>query len=180
MKALKTSATKTPAASARDESSLFRISNPDKVFWPEEGYTKRDLAEYYREVFPRLAPYVNERLLTLERCPDGMRGQCFYQKEIPKGMPADTPRVRIAHENARGFTNYVVGGSLETELALVNLGAIAVHAMASRASRPRQPDWVCFDLDPQSGKFADAARAGLNVKEVLDRLKLVSFAKTSG
>jgi bifunctional non-homologous end joining protein LigD len=74
----------------------------------------------------------------------------------------------------------VVGGSLTTQLALANLGCIAVHVMASRASSPRQPDWVCFDIDPESGKFADAARAGLHVKAALDALKLVSFAKTSG
>lgn len=157
-----------------------RISNPDKVFWPEEGYTKRDLAEYYEAIFPRLAPWVRDRMLTLERCPDGMKGHCFYQKETPKGMPAGTPTVRVTHDNVRGFTNYVVGGSVETQLALVNLGCIAVHAMGSRASQPRQPDWVCIDVDPQSGKFADAARTGLRVKEALDTLKLVSFAKTSG
>ena len=156
------------------------ISNPNKVFWPHEGYTKLDLAEYYQEIFPRLAPYVKDRLLTLERCPDGMKGHCFYQKEKPKGMPPATPTLRITHSNARGFTNYVVGGSLETQLALVNLGCIAVHVMATRASQPRQPDWVCLDLDPQSGEFADAARAAVHVKEVLDSVKLVSFAKTSG
>ncbi|HLW54562.1 MAG TPA: non-homologous end-joining DNA ligase [Candidatus Angelobacter sp.] len=156
------------------------VSNPTKVFWPDEGYTKHDLAEYYREIFPLLQPYVKDRMLTLERCPDGMQGQCFYQKEKPKGMPEATPTLRIAHDTARGFTNYVVGGSLETELALVNLGCIAVHVMGSRASDPRKPDWVCIDLDPQSGEFADAARAGLHVKEALDALKLASFAKTSG
>jgi bifunctional non-homologous end joining protein LigD len=156
------------------------VSNPNKVFWPEEGYTKQDLAEYYQEIFPRLAPYVKDRLLTLERCPDGMKGQCFYQKEKPKGMPPQTPTLRITHGNVRGFTNYVVGGSLETQLALVNLGCIAVHVMATRASQPRQPDWICIDLDPQSGEFADAARAARHVKEALDALKLASFAKTSG
>ncbi|HEY4948897.1 MAG TPA: hypothetical protein VIH88_01060, partial [Candidatus Acidoferrales bacterium] len=77
-------------------------------------------------------------------------------------------------------TNYVVGGSLETQLALVNLGCIAVHVMAGRASAPRKPDWICFDLDPATGKFADAARAALQVKESLDALKLDSYAKTSG
>jgi bifunctional non-homologous end joining protein LigD len=157
------------------------LSNPDKVFWPDEGYTKRDLAEFYREIFPMLAPYVKDRLLTLERCPDGMAGECFYQKEAPKGLPADTPTKRIRNESGRReFTNYVVGGSLETQLALVNLGCIAVHAMGGLAASPRQPSWVCFDLDPESGKFADAARAALQVKTVLDTIGLLSFAKTSG
>lgn len=157
------------------------ISNPDKIFWPEEGYTKLDLAKFYAAIFPKLRPYVDDRMLTLERCPDGMNGQCFYQKEAPRGMPAGTPTKRIENVAAkRKSTNYVVGGALETQLALVNLGCIAVHVMNSRASAPRQPDWVCFDLDPASGEFADAARAGRHMKEALDALKLTSFAKTSG
>lgn len=156
------------------------LSNPDKVFWPEEGYTKLQLAQYYQTIFPTLAPYLKDRLLSLERCPDGMRGECFYQKERPQGMPPATPTQRIAHAKGGKFTNYVVGGSLATQIALVNLGCIAVHVMATRAGSPRQPDWVCVDIDPESGEFADAARAGLLVKEALDALQLVSFAKTSG
>jgi len=157
------------------------VSHPDKVFWPGEGYTKLDLIEYYNTIFPKLAPYVKGRILTLERCPDGMRGECFFQKQIPKSMSPGTPTKRIAHEaNAAEFTEYVVGGSLITQLALASLGCIAVHVMASRASSPRRPDWVCIDLDPESGKFADAARAALHVKAAFDVLKLESFAKTSG
>ena len=156
------------------------ISHPDKVFWPDEGYTKHDLAAYYRAVFPMLAPYVKDRVLSLERCPDGMRGECFFQKEKPKGMPAGTPTKRIAHVTGGKSTNYVVGGSLTTQLALVNLGCVAVHVMGGRSGSPRKPDWVCFDLDPESGEFADAARAALNVKTVLDDLRLASFVKTSG
>jgi bifunctional non-homologous end joining protein LigD len=168
----------------RDHTSSDRlpiaVSHPDKVFWPAESYTKLDLVEYYNAIFPKLSPYVKDRILTLERCVDGMQGECFFQKQIPKGMPPGTPTKRIAHESsAGGFTDYVVGGALVTELALANLGCIAVHVMGSRASSPRQPDWVCFDLDPESGKFADAARAGLHVKAALDALKLASFAKTS-
>lgn len=157
------------------------ISNPDKIFWPAEGYTKLDLLRYYAAIFPKLKPYVNDRMLSLERCPDGMKGECFYQKEIPAGMPPGTPTKRIQNiAGKRRSTNYVVGGSLETQLALANLGCIAVHVMAGRAVSPRRPDWICFDIDPESGKFADAARAGLYVKEALDALKLASFAKTSG
>jgi bifunctional non-homologous end joining protein LigD len=163
---------------AKKKTDSLQLSNPQKVFWPEEGYTKLDLARFYYEAFEKLQPYVDGRLLSLERCPDGMAGNCFYQKEKPPGMPADTPTQRIKHE--KGTTNYVVGGHLETQLSLVNLGCIAVHVWGSRAATPRQPDWVCFDLDPDSGKFADAAQAGLRVKAALDALDLVSFAKTSG
>ena len=175
-----TRSTKAPAPRSKIQSpkAPLRLSNPSKIFWPEEGYTKFDLARFYDTVFPKLKPYVKDRILSLERCPDGLAGQCFIQKEMPKGMPEDTPTKRIQHE--KGTTNYVLGGRLETQLALVNLGCIAIHIWGSRASDPRKPDWVCFDLDPDSGKFADAARAGLVLKDALEALKLVSFAKTSG
>jgi bifunctional non-homologous end joining protein LigD len=157
------------------------ISNPDKLYWPDDGYTKLDLIRFYDDVFPLLQPYLKDRLLSLERCPDGMLGQCFYQKEKPFGLPPDTPTKLIeSTEGKRKAVNYVVGGKLETQLALANLGCIAIHVMGTRATDPRKPDWVCFDCDPESGKFADAARAGLLLKEALDALKLTSFPKTSG
>jgi bifunctional non-homologous end joining protein LigD len=173
--------TKTKTSQSSADKLPVTISHPDKVFWPKEGYTKLDLAEYYAAIFDKLQPYVKDRILTLERCPDGMGGQCFYQKEKPQGMPAGTRTILIAHSEAKNrATNYVVGGTLETQLALVNLGCIAVHVMGTRAASPHKPDWVCFDLDPGSGKFADAARAALQVKQGLDILKLDSYAKTSG
>jgi bifunctional non-homologous end joining protein LigD len=155
------------------------ISHGEKVFWPDEGYTKLDLANHYQNVFKRLHPYVEDRILTLERCPDGMRGQCFYQKEKPKGMPPGTPTKRIRRADG-GSTNYVVGGSLATQLALVNFGCIPLHVCGSRAKTFPKPDWMCIDIDPSSGKFNDAVEASLHVKEALDALKLISYAKTSG
>jgi bifunctional non-homologous end joining protein LigD len=157
------------------------ISSPDKVYWPDDGYTKLQLVEFYAAIFPKLRPYVEDRVLSLERCPDGMSGNCFYQKEAPKSLPPGTPTKKIAHVGKSGkSTNYVVGGALATQLALTNLGCIAIHVSGSRAASLRKPDWVCFDLDPQSGKFSDAANAGLKLKEMLDALKLISFPKTSG
>jgi bifunctional non-homologous end joining protein LigD len=161
----------------------INVSNPTKIFWPEEGYTKLDLVTFYQDVFPALRPYVNDRILTMERCPDGMSGACFYQKQKPESMPAGTPTKRIANDrgsSARKATDYVVGGLLATQLTLANLGCIPIHVTGSRAKTFPKPDWICFDLDPQSGKFADAAKAGLLAKAVLDELDLVSFPKTSG
>jgi bifunctional non-homologous end joining protein LigD len=159
----------------------LKISHPEKVFWPEEGYTKLDLVNFYRNVFPILQPYLKDRILTMERCPDGMSGGCFYQKEKPAGMPASTPTKRIANSGGkREATNYIVGGSLATQLAMVNFGCIPVHISGSRAKTFPKPDWVCFDLDPQSGKFDDSARAGLIARDALNQLDLISFPKTSG
>jgi bifunctional non-homologous end joining protein LigD len=165
----------------KNADAVIAISNPDKVFWPDEKYTKQDLADFYEEVFPLLQPYVDDRILTLERCPDGMEGQCFYQKQKPESMPKDTPTKRI--QNATGkrkATDYVLGGKLSTQLALVNLGCIPVHVAGTRAKTFPKSDWVCFDLDPSSGKFADAARVALLVRERLDKLGLHSYPKTSG
>jgi bifunctional non-homologous end joining protein LigD len=137
----------------------IQVSNPGKLFWPEEGYTKLDLIEFYSGIFPKLRPYVDDRILTMERCPDGMRGECFYQKEMPKGIPPGTPTKRIQNvDNSRKSTNYVVGESLKTQLALVNLGCIAVRVSGSRAKTFPKPDWMCIDIDPSSGEFRDAAR----------------------
>jgi bifunctional non-homologous end joining protein LigD len=166
-----------PDANAADLRGV-RVSHPDKPYWPEDGYTKLDLLKFYMDAFPRLRPYVADRMLSLERCPDGMRGQCFFQKEKPNGLPEDTPTQPIRH--AKGITNYVVGGKLQTQLALANLGCIAVHVWGSHRQNPRKPDWVCFDLDPDSGKLSDAVAAALRVKAALDALGLTSFAKTSG
>ena len=156
----------------------MQLSNPDKIFWPDEEYSKQDLADYYTAIFPKLKPYVANRMLTMERCPNGMRGQCFYQKQAPKGLLAEVPTKTIHHSNRD--VQYVVGGSLETQLALVNLGCIPVHVWASRADSEHQPDWMIFDLDPSTGEFASAAKAGLLVKDALDHLGLTSFPKTSG
>ncbi len=174
MNAVPTRPRNRPAAVSRPDA----ISHPDKIFWPQEGYTKRDLAEYYARAFPRLLPYVKDRMLTLERCPDGLRGTCFYQREAPRGLPPGTPTKRIRDQS--GTTTYVVGGRLGTQLALVSLGCIAVHAWSSRARAPHRPDWICVDVDPGSGKFGDAARAGRLVKAGFDELGLTSFPKTSG
>jgi bifunctional non-homologous end joining protein LigD len=165
----------------RNGKSSPEISNPDKIFWPKEKYTKGDLANFYRDIFPLLRPYVADRMLTLERCPDGMTGQCFYQKQKPESMPRDTPTKRIQNiAGKRKATEYVLGGKLSTQLALVNLGCIPVHATGMRAKKFPNPDWVCFDLDPSSGKFADAALAGALVRETLEKLGLRSYPKTSG
>ncbi|MBK9063998.1 MAG: non-homologous end-joining DNA ligase [Acidobacteria bacterium] len=178
----RTSAVARPSSPSKKSSSSFPVpvSNPDKVFWPEEGWTKGDLVAFYAGVFDKLRPWVDERPLSLERCPDGLSGECFYQKEKPGSMPPGTPTVVVRHGKDRKVTNTVVGGKLETQLALANLGCIATHVWGSRADELDKPDWVCFDLDPDSGLITDAVGAALKVKQALDALELVSYVKTSG
>ncbi|MDQ2913306.1 MAG: non-homologous end-joining DNA ligase [Chloroflexota bacterium] len=155
------------------------ISNPDKVWWPDEGITKADIARFYDGMWSHLAPWVRDRPLTAERCPDGLSGSCFYQKDFPPDKPPPGPRLVLRATSTGKDVRYVVGGSRSTLISMVNLGCIAIHVMTSRAKRIREVDWLAFDMDPPES-FADAARAALALRKVLDEARVVSYPKTSG
>jgi bifunctional non-homologous end joining protein LigD len=158
----------------------LRISHPDKVWWPDDDITKLDVVRYYAGMWPRLRPWLSDRLLTAERCPDGMRGSCFYQKNFVRGLPAGVATVPVRAETTGRLVRYAVGGTRTSLLALANLGCIAVHVMNCRTGSLDTPDWLAFDLDPASGRFADAAEAGRLLRGLLDDLGVRAYPKTSG
>ena len=156
------------------------ISNPDKVWWPDEGITKSDVARFYDGIWSHVEPWMRDRPLTAERCPDGMLGGCFYRKDFPEHWQPAGPRLVLRAASTGKDVRYIVGGSRPTLVGMVNLGCIAIHVMSARASTMQSVDWLAFDMDPGSGEFADAARAGLALRKVLDELGLISYPKTSG
>jgi bifunctional non-homologous end joining protein LigD len=157
------------------------VSNPDKVWFPDDGITKGDVVRFYDSVASRIDPWLRDRPLSAERCPDGMLGGCFYQKDFPEDRPPkDAPRVAVHAASTGKVVRYVVGGAKTTLLALANLGCIAMHVIPARTSDLHEPDWLALDMDPMSGEFADAARAGLALRRLLDEARLPSFPKTSG
>jgi bifunctional non-homologous end joining protein LigD len=157
------------------------ISNADKVWWPDEGITKGDIARFYHAISSLLLPWMKDRPLTAERCPDGMEGGCFYRKNFPAGnIPVEAPRLTLRATSTGKDVNYVVGGNVEALLGFVRLGCISVHIMNSRVGSMTDADWLAFDLDPSSGEFSDTVRAGKALRTVLDEQRLVSFPKTSG
>jgi bifunctional non-homologous end joining protein LigD len=157
------------------------ISNANKVWWPDEGITKGDVARFYHAISPLLLPWMRDRPLTAERCPDGMLGGCFYRKNFPEGnIPVDAPRLRLRAESTGKDVNYLVGGNLDALLGLVRVGCISMHVMNSRAKSMRDADWLAFDLDPSSGDFSDTIRAGVALRAILVEHGLVSYPKTSG
>jgi bifunctional non-homologous end joining protein LigD len=162
-----------------DKIAGVTMSNPNKVWWPDEGITKADIARFYDGVWSHLAPWLRDRPLTAERCPDGLAGSCFYQKDFPQDRPPPGPRLVLRATSTGKDVRYVVGGSRATLISMVNLGCIAIHVMTSRAKRIHEVDWLAFDMDPLES-FADAARAALALRKVLDEAKLVSYPKTSG
>ena len=115
----------------------------------------------------------------MERCPDGIRKKCFYQKQAPANLPDGVPTMSIPAPTAHRDVDYIVGGSRKTLLALVNYGCIAMHVMNSRTDHLDRPDWLAFDLDPSDG-FESAARAALLLRDRLEDHGLESFLKTSG
>jgi len=145
------------------------IRHAGKAWWPDEGITKDDIARFYDDVSPLIQPWLAHRPLVAERCPDGMLGSCFFQKNFARGVPAGVPRVPLAAKSTGRMLEYVVGGSKEALLSLVNLGCIAIHTMNCRVDALEQPDWIAFDLDPTSGDFADAARLGQLLHEGLEQ-----------
>lgn len=155
------------------------ITNPGKLFWPAEGITKRELAEFYSRIASHIIPWMKARAVTLERCPEGVRKTCFYQKQAPEHLSPDIPTVTIPAPSAGRDVDYVVGGTRKTLLTLVNLGCIAMHVMNSRIDQLDKPDWLAFDLDPSDG-FASAAKAALLLRAKLIDHGLEPYAKTSG
>jgi bifunctional non-homologous end joining protein LigD len=155
------------------------ITNPQKIFWPDEGITKLELAEFYSRIASHIIPWMKGRAVTMERCPEGVRKTCFYQKQAPPNLPPDIPTVRIPAPSAGHDVDYIVGGTRKTLLTLVNLGCIAMHVMNSRIDQLDKPDWLAFDLDPSDG-FASAARAAILLREKLIDHGLEPYVKTSG
>jgi bifunctional non-homologous end joining protein LigD len=163
----------------------LKLSNLDKVFFPEERVTKGDLLEYYRAVAPALLPHLRDRPFTMVRWPDGIEAGRFFQKDAPSHMPEWIPTFR-AHVSTRAqprTKKWVDFPVVNDELALlwmVNMGCIDMNAWYSRVDRPERPDFVLFDLDPSPDVgFAETVQVALLVKQALDAFGLAGFPKTS-
>ncbi|HEV8641400.1 MAG TPA: DNA ligase D, partial [Methylomirabilota bacterium] len=156
------------------------ISNPKKVFWPDEGYTKADLVTYYETVAPWLLPYLADRPLVLTRYPDGIHGKSFFQKDAPDFIPSWIRTERIYSEDTRRDINYFVVNDVETLRYIVNLGTIPLHLWASRVGSLEHPDWLVLDLDPKGAPFTDVVKVARALHRILERLELPSYVKTSG
>jgi len=156
------------------------LTNLDKVFWPEEGYTKGDLIEYYRSVSPWLLPYMENRPVVLTRYPDGIEGKNFYQKDAPKWTPDWVRTESIWSESTQKEIRYFVCEDEESLLYVANLGAIPLHLWSSQASSLPQPDWCILDLDPKGAPFVHVVKIALAIRKLCDEIEMPSFVKTSG
>ncbi|MEQ7123026.1 non-homologous end-joining DNA ligase [Actinopolymorpha sp. B11F2] len=169
-----------------------RVSNPDKVYFPERGFTKRDIVHYFLSVGDGILGALRERPTTLERWPGGVfegaklstrgdnRGDAFYQKRIPKGAPEWVETVRITFPSGRPADEVC-----PTETAVIawaaNLGTLTFHPWPVRRPNVDHPDQIRIDLDPQPGTdFADAVRVAPQLRALLHELGMEGWPKTSG
>ncbi len=157
-----------------------RLSNPTKLLYPESGISKRDLAEYYETVSDWMLPYVQNRLLTLIRCPNGWNAPCFYQKHIDEDPPPHMKRVPIVEDKGEESFYFAIT-STSGLISLVQLGALEIHPWGSTADKPDKPDTMIFDLDPEpSVKWDRVVGTAFAIRDVLNALGLKSFVKTTG
>ena len=159
-----------------------RLSNLDKVFWPDEGYTKGDVLAYYFNVAPLIVPHLADRPLTMKRMPDGVAGEYFYEKSAPSHTPDWLGRCRVASEDAKGgVIDYLSIADTAGLLFVANLGCIEFHPLHSRCGSVDTPDYLFFDLDPAEGAtFEQVLAVARHVNTALDGLGLASYPKTSG
>ncbi len=152
----------------------LKLTNLDKIYFPENGYTKRDLLNYYDAIAPLLLPHLKDRALSLKRYPNGIHGQFFFQKNTPEGYPA-----WLRTETIEGI-RYVLADDRSALLYLTNLGCIDQNPAMSRVGSLENPDFILIDLDPVQCAFAKIVEAALLVKSKLDAMGLVGYPKTTG
>ena len=155
------------------------LSHPDKQLFPEAKLAKRDLALYYEKVADRILPHLRDRPLSLVRCPDGWKAQCFYQKHADKSVHQAVTRIEVPE--SRGKAMYFAADSLAALVGLVQWGVIELHPWGSRAPKLDRPDRLLFDLDPDPGvAWPQIVEAVALLRALLDDIGLTGFLKTTG
>jgi len=166
---------------ASTASTRVQITNPKKVFWPDDNLTKRDLYDYYARVAPTILHYLADRPVALVRYPDGIAGKNFYQWNVPVGTPSWVKTVTIVRDEDAGrkIECFLVNDA-DTLLYIANLGCIPVHVLAARSHTLESCDFITFDFDIGSSPIAHAVELALSLRGLLTDIGLVGYPKTSG
>ncbi|HVS13747.1 MAG TPA: DNA ligase D [Thermoanaerobaculia bacterium] len=169
-----------PPAPAAAAAPRVQLTNLDKLFWPDDGYTKGDLVDYYRAIAPSMLPYLARRPIVLTRYPDGIDGKSFFQKNAPDFAPDWIETVTIWSEGSQRDIEYFVVESADALVYLANLATIPIHMWSSRLGSLERPDWCVIDLDPKEAPFAHVVEIARAIHRLCEEIGLSSFVKTSG
>jgi len=165
------------------EGKELRLTNLDKVLYPQAGFTKGEMVDYYAKVAPAIVPHLSGRAVTLRRFPEGVEDldSAFFEKRCPKHRPKWVKTTRVQAGPNAGKIDFCVCDGLPTLVWMAQLAAIELHPSLSRGRAPKRPTVLAFDLDPgPPADVVDCSRVALRLREVLAQLQLESFVKTSG
>jgi bifunctional non-homologous end joining protein LigD len=156
------------------------FSNLDKIYWPVEKISKRDLINYYDQISAFILPYLKDRPQSLSRYPNGITGQSFYQKDVTGKVP-DWIKTYLYHaEGDDTDKHFLVGADKATLLYMANLGCIEIHPWSSTIKKPDHPTWCILDLDPDKQRFDQTIEVAQVTKAILDDMGVPGYCKTSG
>ncbi|TMI66522.1 MAG: DNA polymerase LigD [Bacteroidetes bacterium] len=155
------------------------VTNTHKIFWPDEGYTKGDLINYYKTMAIYILPHLKDRPLSLKRNPNGIKDAGFYHKDAGENAPSF---VKVyPYDNGEKVIDYIVCNNEATLIYLANLGCIEINPWNNRYQKKNKPDWLAIDLDPgKHNSFKQVIETAQVAKTVLDKGKLKGYCKTSG
>lgn len=169
----------TRAQIVRIDGRDVRITRPEKVLFPEDGITKQDLIDYYRDIARWILPHLRDRPLVMERYPDGIDEPGFIHKTVPPHYPSWMTTVTVRKKTG-GRLRHVVCDDVATLVYLANQACVTPHIWLSRLDRLAFPDQMVFDLDPAGDRFEPVKAAARSLKALLDRLDLPAYLKTTG
>jgi bifunctional non-homologous end joining protein LigD len=157
-----------------------KLTNLQKVFWPNLRITKRDLLQYYADVSPVLLPHLHDRAMVMKRYPNGAASDFFFMKHAPKPRPDWIEICSISHGSGN-IVDFPIIQDLPSLLWVINLGCIDLNQWYARCDDVDRPDYLHFDLDPVAGStFREVLETAMTLKDTLDSLKMPAFAKTTG
>jgi bifunctional non-homologous end joining protein LigD len=168
------------AGAEPDKQERVAVTNPEKVFWPAQGYTKGDLVTYYQSIARWMLPYLEDRPVMLTRYPDGINGKSFYQKDAPGFAPHWLRTEKIYSHDSQRDIAYFVLESADALAYMANLAAITLHIWSSRLPHLEAPDWLLFDIDPKGSTTRNAVLVAQETAAVLREIGLRPYLKTSG
>jgi bifunctional non-homologous end joining protein LigD len=157
----------------------IRFTHLSKIYWPEDGITKRDMLNYYYQVAPYMMPYLKDRPMSLNRFPNGIHGPSFYQKNVAEKAP-DWARTMPYVTSEGEHKQYMVAMDEDSLLWMASLGCIEMNPWFSRVQSPDNPDFAVIDLDPDKNTFDQVIEAAQEVRKVLDAIDVPGYPKTSG
>jgi bifunctional non-homologous end joining protein LigD len=153
----------------------------DKLYWPDEGITKGDLISYYQTMAPFVLPYLKNRPLSLRRNPNGINDQGFYHKDAGDIAPSWMKTADIYAGSTGKIIHYLVCNNVKSLLFIANLGCIEMNPWNSTTIELDKPDYLILDIDPsEKNSFEQVIEVALVIKEILDKIKLTGYCKTSG